>query len=150
MLEHMSWLDAFHQSALLLSGMGPVVEINSVAGKLFDGIYALFCGIILLAADRPAVRARAPPDPAPLPHRGCSRDAMSDWMAEALALARAAGARGEVPVGAIVVCDGAIVGRGGNAPIASKRPDGACGDRRAARGGGGAAATTACRAARCT
>ena len=37
------------------------------------------------------------------------------WMAEALALARAAGARGEVPVGA-------IVGRGGNAPIAGNDP----------------------------
>jgi hypothetical protein len=30
--------------------MGPVVEMSSVAGKVFDGIYALFCGIILLAA----------------------------------------------------------------------------------------------------
>ena len=45
-----------------------------------------------------------------------------DWMAEALALARAAGARGEVPVGAVVVKDGAIVGRGGNAPIAGNDP----------------------------
>ena len=45
-----------------------------------------------------------------------------DWMAEALALARAAGARGEVPVGAIIVADGAIVGRGGNAPIAGNDP----------------------------
>ena len=44
------------------------------------------------------------------------------WMDEALALARAAGARGEVPVGAIVVRDGAIVGRGGNAPIAANDP----------------------------
>jgi len=49
-LEDISWLDSFHQSALLLSGMGPVVEMSSVAGKVFDGIYALFCGIILLAA----------------------------------------------------------------------------------------------------
>jgi hypothetical protein len=48
--EHLSWLDAFHQAALLLSGMGPVVEIKSTAGKLFDGIYALFCGVILLAS----------------------------------------------------------------------------------------------------
>ena len=47
---HMSWLDAFHQSALLLSGMGPVVDIKSTAGKIFDGIYALFCGVILLAS----------------------------------------------------------------------------------------------------
>jgi tRNA(adenine34) deaminase len=45
-----------------------------------------------------------------------------DWMAEALALARAAGARGEVPVGAVVVCDDRIVGRGGNAPIAASDP----------------------------
>jgi len=45
-----------------------------------------------------------------------------DWMGEALALARAAGARGEVPVGAVVVRDGAIVGRGGNAPIAASDP----------------------------
>jgi tRNA(adenine34) deaminase len=44
------------------------------------------------------------------------------WMAEALELARAAGARGEVPVGAIVVKNGAIVGRGGNAPIAGNDP----------------------------
>ena len=43
-------------------------------------------------------------------------------MAYALALGREAGARGEVPVGAIVVCDGAIVGRGGNAPIAGNDP----------------------------
>jgi tRNA(adenine34) deaminase len=45
-----------------------------------------------------------------------------DWMDEALALARAAGQRGEVPVGAIVVRDGAIIGRGGNAPIAASDP----------------------------
>jgi tRNA(adenine34) deaminase len=44
------------------------------------------------------------------------------WMGEALALARDAASRGEVPVGAIVVRDGAIVGRGGNAPIAHNDP----------------------------
>ena len=44
------------------------------------------------------------------------------FMTEALALARAARERGEVPVGAIVVSDGAVVGRGGNAPIAASDP----------------------------
>jgi tRNA(adenine34) deaminase len=44
------------------------------------------------------------------------------WMGEALGLAAAAAARGEVPVGAVVVRDGAIVGRGGNAPIAASDP----------------------------
>jgi tRNA(adenine34) deaminase len=44
------------------------------------------------------------------------------WMREALALARDAQAHGEVPVGAVVVCDGKIVGRGGNAPIERNDP----------------------------
>lgn len=51
-----------------------------------------------------------------------SPDVDQRWMAEALALAREAQRRGEVPVGAIVVSDGAIVGRGGNAPIAGNDP----------------------------
>ena len=57
--------------------------------------------------------------PSSAPH---AADSAERWMAEALALARAAQARGEVPVGAIVVRDGAIVGRGGNAPIAGNDP----------------------------
>jgi tRNA(adenine34) deaminase len=44
------------------------------------------------------------------------------YMREALALAREAQAAGEVPVGAVVVVDGAIVGRGRNAPVASNDP----------------------------
>jgi tRNA(Arg) A34 adenosine deaminase TadA len=44
------------------------------------------------------------------------------WMGEALALARAAAARGEVPVGAVVVGNGSIIGRGGNSPIAVSDP----------------------------
>lgn len=40
----------------------------------------------------------------------------------ALGLARDAAARGEVPVGAIVVRDGQVVGRGGNAPIGGADP----------------------------
>ncbi len=50
LVDDFGWLDAFHQSALLLSGMGPVKENASVAGKLFDSFYALFCGVILLGA----------------------------------------------------------------------------------------------------
>jgi len=49
---------------------------------------------------------------------------MSDevFMREALGLARQAGEVGEVPVGAVVVKDGAVVGRGHNQPIASRDP----------------------------
>jgi len=43
-------------------------------------------------------------------------------MGEALALARAAGELGEVPVGAVVVVDGQVVGRGANAPISTRDP----------------------------
>jgi len=43
-------------------------------------------------------------------------------MQEALAEARAAGERGEVPVGAVVVADGRIVARAGNRTIADCDP----------------------------
>jgi len=44
------------------------------------------------------------------------------FMREALLLARQAAAIGEVPVGALVVCDGAIIGRGFNQPISGHDP----------------------------
>ena len=46
----------------------------------------------------------------------------SAWMQQALALARAAEAAGEVPVGAIVVRDGTVIGRGHNQPIGQHDP----------------------------
>jgi tRNA(adenine34) deaminase len=48
--------------------------------------------------------------------------AMQRYMQEALRLAEIAGSLGEVPVGAVVVRDGEIVGRGYNAPIARHDP----------------------------
>ena len=48
--EHMSWLDAFLNSAMLLGGMGPVkTEGLSETGKLFAGIYALYAGLVFIA-----------------------------------------------------------------------------------------------------
>jgi len=44
------------------------------------------------------------------------------WMADALAFAREAGSRGEVPVGAVVVRDDKVLGRGGNSPILHNDP----------------------------
>jgi tRNA(adenine34) deaminase len=44
------------------------------------------------------------------------------YMREALALAREAAALGEVPVGAVVVQGGRILGRGRNAPISAHDP----------------------------
>jgi len=43
-------------------------------------------------------------------------------MSAALAFARAAGEAGEVPVGAVIVLDGAIAGGAGNAPIGRNDP----------------------------
>ena len=43
------------------------------------------------------------------------------FMREALALAAAAAAEGEVPVGAVVVKDGSVIGRGFNRPIGTPR-----------------------------
>jgi tRNA(adenine34) deaminase len=50
----------------------------------------------------------------------CATD--EDYMREALALARMAEAAGEVPVGAVVVREGEIVGRGYNQPIGAHDP----------------------------
>ena len=48
--EHMSWLDAFLNSAMLLGGMGPVkTDGLSEPGKLFAGIYALYAGLVFIA-----------------------------------------------------------------------------------------------------
>ena len=43
-------------------------------------------------------------------------------MRQALDLAREAGAAGEVPVGAVIVIDGRVAGRGFNSPIAKNDP----------------------------
>lgn len=46
----------------------------------------------------------------------------ADWMRQALALAARAEAEGEVPVGALVVRDGQVLGEGWNQPVALRDP----------------------------
>lgn len=47
--EQMAPIDAFLNSAMLLGGMGPVApELQTEAGKLFAGFYALGCGLVLV------------------------------------------------------------------------------------------------------
>lgn len=43
-----AWIDALHNASMLLSGMGPVIAISSVTGKLFSSFYALFSGVIFI------------------------------------------------------------------------------------------------------
>jgi sterol desaturase/sphingolipid hydroxylase (fatty acid hydroxylase superfamily) len=47
-LEHLAWLDAFLNAAMLLGGMGPVNAPVSDGGKLFAGIYALYAGLVFI------------------------------------------------------------------------------------------------------
>lgn len=42
------WIDSLHNASMILSGMGPVVEIKSVSGKLFSSFYALFSGVAFI------------------------------------------------------------------------------------------------------
>lgn len=46
--EGMNWLDAFLNASMLLGGMGPVDALHTQAGKLFAGVYALFCGLVVV------------------------------------------------------------------------------------------------------
>jgi hypothetical protein len=46
--ENMSWIDAFANAAMILSGMGPLTELHTSSGKFFAGCYALFSGLALI------------------------------------------------------------------------------------------------------
>jgi hypothetical protein len=46
--EGSSWLDSLHQSSMILSGMGPVINIETVSGKWFSSCYAIFSGVVFI------------------------------------------------------------------------------------------------------
>jgi|SRR5882724_4947545 len=45
---NISWLDSLHNASMILSGMGPVVDIKTVSGKWFSSVYALFSGVVFI------------------------------------------------------------------------------------------------------
>jgi hypothetical protein len=49
-LEGMTWTDAFVNASMILSGMGPVTELQTAGAKLFAGCYALYSGLVLILA----------------------------------------------------------------------------------------------------
>ncbi len=49
-LEGLNWVDSFLNAAMLLGGMGPVNAPATEAGKLFAGLYALYCGLVVIVA----------------------------------------------------------------------------------------------------
>ncbi len=46
--EQLGWMDAFVNAAMLLSGMGPLHSPATAAGKLFAGLYSIYCGFAVL------------------------------------------------------------------------------------------------------
>ena len=49
-IAHLAWIDALLNASMILTGMGPVNTLTTVAGKLFASVYALFSGVFFLAA----------------------------------------------------------------------------------------------------
>ena len=47
-LGDLPWIDALLNSAMILTGMGPVDRITTTSGKLFATFYALYSGIAFL------------------------------------------------------------------------------------------------------
>lgn len=68
--EHMPWIDAYINAAMILSGMGPATAVQTTAGKLFAGSYALFSGVVFLLMAGVLI--------APLAHRLLHRLHMED------------------------------------------------------------------------
>jgi hypothetical protein len=48
--EGMSFVDAYMNAAMILSGMGPTGELKTIGGKIFAGSYAIFSGLFIVIA----------------------------------------------------------------------------------------------------
>lgn len=48
-IARLDWVDALYNSAMILTGMGPVDRMETAAGKLFGTFYALYSGIAFLS-----------------------------------------------------------------------------------------------------
>lgn len=46
--EGLDWVRSFSHAAMILGGMGPYEEPTSKAGELFEGVYAIYCGLLLI------------------------------------------------------------------------------------------------------
>jgi hypothetical protein len=47
-IGRLSWLDAFYNAAMILTGMGPVDKMEDAAAKIFAGLYAIYSGVAFL------------------------------------------------------------------------------------------------------
>jgi hypothetical protein len=46
----MSFVDAYANAAMILSGMGPFSALSTTGGKIFAGSYAIFSGLVIVVA----------------------------------------------------------------------------------------------------
>ena len=46
--ENLPWIDSVLNASMILTGMGPVNQMQSNMGKLFATFYALFSGVVFL------------------------------------------------------------------------------------------------------
>src|SRR5262245_44346973 len=47
-LEGLDWVRAFSHAAMILGGMGPYDAPQAKAGAIFEGSYAIYCGLLLI------------------------------------------------------------------------------------------------------
>jgi hypothetical protein len=47
-IAHLTWIDAFLNASMILSGMGPVDRMETTTAKVFAALYALFSGLVFL------------------------------------------------------------------------------------------------------
>jgi hypothetical protein len=47
-LGALDWIDSFLNASMLLGGMGPVDAPVTSGAKLFAGVYALYCGLVVI------------------------------------------------------------------------------------------------------
>ena len=47
--EGLGIIDAFLNAAMILSGMGPVAQMQTSGGKIFAGLYAIYSGVLIIA-----------------------------------------------------------------------------------------------------
>lgn len=69
-IADLTWIDAFINAAMILSGMGPVSDLHTAGAKFFAGCYAIYCGIALIGTTGVIL--------APVIHRGLHKFHLED------------------------------------------------------------------------
>src|SRR5260370_20755932 len=93
-----------------------------VGGWLSSRFKESCCGLSFFSAFSATMRKKTKPAAAKPPKERERAQEDAQWMELALRLAQLAAAAGEVPVGAVVVKDGNIVGRGQNRTVMDDAP----------------------------